>query len=122
MGIGPSATRQTLAETGVYDPKEAHNDYLGTLVERGPLGVVALLALVGAAAVRVLNALRPPPGWSSVVPRPEALAAVAVAYAFTSLTHEVLHYRHLWTFLAVLAALHLASRDREAITEQGDAA
>ncbi len=111
MGIGPSSTRRELDESGIYDAKEAHNDYLGTLVERGPLGIVALLVLAGAVAVRLLNAHRLPPAWSSVVPRPEALVAVGVAYAFTAVTHEVLHYRHFWTFLAVLAALHLAARD-----------
>jgi O-antigen ligase len=118
VGIGPSATRRSLAETGIHDAKEAHNDYLGTLVERGPPGVVALLALMVAVAARIVSAQRPPPGWSAVVPRPEALAAVAVAYAFTSLTHEVLHYRHLWTLLAVVAALHLATRDRAAPSER----
>ncbi len=124
VGVGPSATRRSLEETGTYDAKEAHNDYLGTLVERGPLGILALVVLIGAVAVRIVNVQRPPPEWSSVVPRPDALAAVAVAYAFTALTHEVLHYRHFWTFLAVLAALHLAvddhARGRVLTTERDD--
>ena len=34
-----------------------------------------------------------------------------MAFALTAVTHEVLHYRHFWTFLAVLAALHLARDD-----------
>ena len=111
VGIGPSSTSRELEESGLYDAKEAHNDYLGTLVERGPLGIIALVVLAGAVAVRVANSQRPPPGWAPVVPCPEALAAAAAAYTFTALTHEVLHYRHLWTYLAVVAALDLATRD-----------
>jgi len=115
LGIGPAATRLALGETGAEKVKESHNDYLATLVERGPLGVVALLVLMGAVGVRVLSAQRLSPVYASVIPNPAALAAAAVAFAVTALTHEVLHYRHLWTLLAVLAALHLFGQDRSAL-------
>ena len=111
IGIGPSSTEEALAASGSNLVKEAHNDYLGTLVERGPLGIIALLALMGAVVVRVISAQQLPPEWASVVPNPAALAAAAVAFALTALTHEVLHYRHFWTYLAVLGALHLARED-----------
>ncbi len=110
LGIGPSATRQVLTEIDDPISKQAHNDYLATLVERGPLGVLALLALIGAIVIRILAAQRLPPEWAAVVPNPPALAAAAVGFAFTAITHEVLHYRQLWTFLAVLAALHIGQR------------
>jgi hypothetical protein len=43
----------------------------------------------------------------AVVPVPAALAGACVAFAATAVTHEVLHYRWLWTLLAIVAALHL---------------
>jgi O-antigen ligase len=110
LGIGPSATRRVLGETRSATVKQAHSDYLGTLVERGPLGIVALLALMGAAGVRTISAQRLSPAWASVIPRPSALAAIGVGFALTGVTHEVLHYRHLWLFFAILAALHLYGR------------
>lgn len=110
LGVGPSATAQNLGETGAGVAKQAHNDYLATLVERGPLGVVALLALIGAIWVRVISVQELSPSWASIIPNPAALAAGAVGFAVTALTHEVLHYRHMWVLLAVVAALHLYGR------------
>lgn len=115
LGIGPAATRLALGETEADKVKESHNDYLATLVERGPLGVVALLVLMSAVGARALSAQRLSPAYASVIPNAAALAAAAVAFAFTALTHEVLHYRHLWTLLAVLAALHLFGQARPAL-------
>jgi hypothetical protein len=112
VGIGPAATRKTLTSDPHSADKEAHNDYLATLVERGPLGVLALLLLIGAITVRAarvsINGLTPE--YARAVPNPSALAGVFLAFAVTALTHEVLHYRHLWALLAVLAALHLFGR------------
>jgi O-antigen ligase len=109
-GIGPSATRKALGASRATRVKEAHNDYLATLVERGPLGIVALLGLIGAVAVRTMSAQRLSPKWASVVPNPAALTAAMMGFAVTALTHEILHYRHLWALLAALAALHLFGR------------
>jgi O-antigen ligase len=109
-GIGPSATRQVLGARRASTVKQAHNDYLATLVERGPLGIVALLALMGAVAVRTISAQRLSAPWASVIPNPAALAAAAVGFSLTAVTHEILHYRHLWALLAVIAALHLFGR------------
>ena len=112
VGVGPAATRQALAETADRPAKEAHNDYLGTLVERGPLGIFALIVLAGAAGVRVMGAQRLSPEWAAVMPNPAALAGAAAGIALTALTHEALHYRHFWTLLAVVAVLYL-TREHE---------
>lgn len=110
IGIGPSATRQVLAEVDAPTAKEAHNDYLATLVERGPLGVISLLALIGAVAVRTISIHRLTPDWAAVIPNPAALSAAAAGFTITAITHEVLHYRNLWTLLAIIAALYLYGR------------
>lgn len=113
-GIGPSATRDVLGDVAATKVKEAHNDYLATLVERGPLGVLGLVGLIGVIWARVVRVTRRrlPPSLAAAVPVPGALAGACVAFALTAVTHEILHYRWLWTLLALIAALHLLSRPR----------
>lgn len=112
VGIGPAATRSTLLKDRDTAGKEAHNDYLATLVERGPVGFLALLLLIGAITVRAARVSigGVTPEFARAVPNPPALAGAVLAFAITALTHEVLHYRHLWALLAVLAALYLFGR------------
>jgi hypothetical protein len=43
----------------------------------------------------------------AAVPVPAALGGACAAFALTSLTHEVLHYRWFWTLLGLLAAAYL---------------
>jgi O-antigen ligase len=112
LGIGPATTFQTLDAEGATLVKEAHSDYLGTLVERGPLGLLFVLGLFGTVVARLIGPTSRPLSarLHAVVPVPAALAGACVAFAATAVTHEVLHYRWLWTLLAVVAALHLLER------------
>lgn len=112
IGLGPAGTRRTLEQEPASAAKESHNDYLATLVERGPFGAVALLALIASIAIRLasIGPHRLLPAFRDAVPNPAALIGAFVAFAFTAITHEVLHYRHLWTLLGVVAALHLFGR------------
>lgn len=116
LGLGPAATRDTLGTVAAPTAKEAHNDYLATLVERGPLGVLAVALLMGAVVARLVavstTGLRP--AFDRVVPVPAALAGACSAFAVSALTHEVLHYRHLWAVLGVIAAVHLHARTASA--------
>lgn len=122
IGIGPSGTKDALGAAGAAAVKQAHNDYLGTLVERGPLGELALMFLLGAVGIRAARVTRRPlpPLVGAVVPLPAALAGACAAFATTALTHEVLHYRWLWTLLGVLAAVHLLA-GAEAVGEHAGA-
>ena len=79
LGLGPGGTKAALvAEQSPY-VKEAHNDYLAAVVERGVLGgaaLAALIALVAVRARRIAGGMRC--GRSSPrIPRPELLAAAA---------------------------------------------
>jgi O-antigen ligase len=115
LGIGPAATKNELGSAFAGVAKEAHNDYLATLVERGPLGLLALAALMAAIAARVaaITGRRVGPRLAAAVPVPAALGGACVAFALTALTHEVLHYRWFWTLLGLLAAAYvLASPTR----------
>jgi O-antigen ligase len=95
--------------------KEAHDDYLATLVERGALGFVGLMLLIGAVVTRAISIdpRRLSPDFRRVVPSTAPLIGALVAMTVSALTHEVLHYRHLWALLGILAAVHVFGRDEE---------
>ena len=82
-GVGPARTKATLLAFQAPYVKEAHNDYLATLLERGPIGVIGLLLLVLAAATylrRILGA-RLRGAWHDAVPRAWALVIAAPVLA-----------------------------------------
>jgi O-antigen ligase len=112
VGIGPAKTKSALGTTDASTAKEAHSDYLASLVERGPLGVIGLVALFGAVGVRTIavSSAPTPIARDPALPNGGALSGALVAFAIAGITHEVLHYRHLWTLLAVLAAQYLLTR------------
>jgi len=113
LGVGPSGTKAALeAEQAPY-VKEAHDDYLAAVVERGVLGGVALAWLVAMVAVRSWrisrrDALRPE--FAAVLPRPELLAAAAGAVLLSALFYEVLHFRHVWALFGLIAAVEIWGR------------
>jgi O-antigen ligase len=109
LGIGPTATQDTLDATAASIVKEAHSDYLGTLVERGPFGLLAVFALIGVIVARLVALSRRPlpPRLAAAIPVPAAFAGACAALAATAVTHEVLHYRWLWLLLGIIAAVHI---------------
>jgi hypothetical protein len=54
------------------------------------------------------------PEYRDVVPRPELLAAAAVAVAISAMFYEVLHFRHVWALFGLIAALELTGQRRSA--------
>ena len=109
LGIGPTATQDTLDASAASIVKEAHSDYLGTLVERGPFGLLAVFGLMAAVTARLVAISRRPlpPRLAAAIPVPAALAGACAAFAATAVTHEVLHYRWFWLMLGIIAAVHL---------------
>jgi hypothetical protein len=106
-GVGPARTKSTLRATQASYVKEAHNDILATVLERGVLGALGLLLLAAAvfSRCRMLLSGRLPPPYDDIVPRAWLLVAVAPVMAMASGFYEVLHFRHLWTWLGIVAAL-----------------
>jgi hypothetical protein len=99
LGVGPGAmTNLRLLPRGV----ELHSDYLGYLIERGPLALLGLLAFFGLM-------------WRIHRPRSPA-RALLVAIMVGGIFRETLHFRHLWLMLAIASALTalggVRSRDR----------
>jgi len=124
LGIGPGNSVLQVVPIGDrlrgnetdFQSKEAHSDYLAYAVERGPIGVLGLLAFLGAAFARVLRG-RKRVAWRA--PGPEAaalwasLVGVLVAVSVHALVIESLHFRHVWFALAIACAL-TARREAEA--------
>jgi len=110
LGTGPGSTK-LLLETREYPyQKEAHDDYLAALTERGALGVFGLGLLIGATAIRLsrLSRLHHGVGIQQVV-RPAPVIGCALALATSGMFYEVLHFRQVWVYLALLAAMSLPS-------------
>lgn len=123
IGRGPASTRSALEEAGASRVKEAHNDYLAALVERGPLGFIGLLVLIGAVAMRSAGTApgRLAPAFARAVPGTGAFAGAGVMLAVTAATHEVLHYRHTWALFGILAALYAWGRGPQNDAGEGHA-
>jgi hypothetical protein len=124
LGRGPSSTDLSLQASQSGLIHEAHNDYLATLVERGPLGMVGLLLLVGGIYVRAMSiSLRPlRPAFTKVVPGTAPLLGALVAFAASAMVHEILHYRHFWALMGVVAALYYFGRPDKPSSARGVAA
>lgn len=112
-GIGPGRTEEQMRIDQESYVREAHNDYVAAVLERGFLGGLALVVLLYVLLLRCLrigrrNALREE--YAEVVPRPELLSALVVVFLVSGLFYEVLHYRHAWALFGLIAALEIYGR------------
>jgi O-antigen ligase len=114
IGLGPGQTKQTLINQGAPYVKEAHDDIVAILAERGVLGGFGLIVLIFSIGVRLTRvAVRPlPPDVAAMVPRPEYLLGLGCAFLTSAFFYEVLHFRQLWVFLGLVAGLDMMVRDR----------
>lgn len=111
-GIGAAATKDVLIERQEPYAKQAHNDWLAAVVERGVLGLLGIVLLVAGIvrrASRVWDPARLTGATLAALPSPALLAGSLGVVLVFSLTHEVLHDRTLWTLLGVIAAVAAAS-------------
>lgn len=114
LGIGPgNSTYLTLSaedrlRPNSFQSKEAHNDYLAYAIERGPLGLLGLLALMGSAFAKLVAAARREDEKTTPEvngPLVAALTGALLASAVHALTIEVLHFRHFWMLMAIVCAI-----------------
>jgi hypothetical protein len=112
LGWGPNAAPEALEARHAVFVIELHNDFAATLIERGVLGEVGLLVLIAGTVVRVGSVVGGSltPDVAAVVPRTAPLAGAALGVAVSANFYQVLHFRHVWALLAVIAALHLWGR------------
>lgn len=112
VGVGPSRTLATLAHLAAPYVKEAHNDYVATLVERGLLGGLGLVVLLATVATRLgrvagIRGRGGPPVPGGLLAAPHHLVGLGVAFLVSGAFYEVLHFRHLWAYLGLVAGLDL---------------
>jgi O-antigen ligase len=92
--------------------KEAHDDYLAAITERGALGVLGLTLLFLAVGRRLAWSARDVvSGRRRVHLSMSHTVGCAAAFATSAMFYEVLHFRQLWVFLALLAAHSARGRD-----------
>jgi O-antigen ligase len=112
LGQGPVSTKTRLQDELAPLVKEAHDDYLAAITERGILGAVGLFVLLGALLSRAgglsTSALRE--GYAAVIRRPNALLGAMAGTMVAMLVYELLHLRHLWAFFGILAAVSIWGR------------
>lgn len=115
VGIGPGRTKEALAAQPAPYVKEAHNDYVATLVELGLVGGVGLVVLLATVAARLARVAgrrsRRESPTRDLLPSRHFLVAAAAAFLVSGMFYEVLHFRHLWAFLGVVAGLDLLRAD-----------
>jgi O-antigen ligase len=110
VGIGPGQTEARMRAAQASYVREAHNDYLAAVLERGVLGGLALVVLLSALVLRCARIARRDalaPEYAAIVPRPELLGAMVVAMLVSAFFYETLHYRHGWALFGLIAALEI---------------
>jgi O-antigen ligase len=113
LGSGPTSTKPRLIASQSLYPKEAHSDYWAALVERGVIGFLGLVVLVGSILTYCWFVLSRPrtPAFVWAVPRPEGLVAAAAACLLAGTVYEILHLRHVWFVFAMVAAVSIWGRE-----------
>ncbi len=109
FGIGPGGTKDAFQAHQYGYVKMAHDDYTAAPVERGVLGGVALICLLVIVAARCRRIATRPlrPEYAGIIPRPELLGAAVIGMFLSAMFYQVLHFRHLWALLGIVAALDL---------------
>jgi len=113
FGAGPGATQPILTDSLAPFPHQAHDDYVAAVVERGVEGGIALIVLIWAIAWRAGTAARGQlkADFAAVVPRRDALIGALLGLAVAAAYYQVLHFRHAWALLALIAAVQIWGRD-----------
>jgi hypothetical protein len=113
LGQGPVSTKPRLEAEMAPFVKEAHDDYLAALIERGAIGFAALVLLGLGLVVRAtyLAGTRLRNGFDAVVVKPHALVGALAGTIVAGTVYELLHVRHVWTLFAVIAALYIWGRE-----------
>jgi O-antigen ligase len=113
-GLGPGSTKPILQTQLAPYAYQTHDDYLESIVERGFIGAFGLLVLIGAVGVRTWVVVTRPlaPEFAALFPRTSPLVGAVVGLAVSASYYQILHFRHVWTLLAIIAALFVWARRR----------
>jgi O-antigen ligase len=111
-GLGPGSTKPLLQSQLAPYAYQTHDDYIESIVERGVLGAFGLMLLIGSVGTRTWAVISRPlaSAFAEVVPRTAPLLGAVVGLAVSATYYQILHFRHVWTLFAVVAALFLWGR------------
>lgn len=123
LGQGPASTKPRLDAEIAPLVKEAHDDYLAGLLERGAVGLIGVLLLVSSVAWRSLSACAAPLSGrlTTAVVRPNALAGAVAGTLVAAAVYELLHLRHVWALFALVAAAYTLAQEASPRKRSGDA-
>jgi O-antigen ligase len=113
-GLGPGSTKPLLQYQLAPYAYQTHDDYIESLVERGVLGAFGLMALIGSVSTRTWTVATKPltAEFSELIPRTGPLVGAVIGLAVSASYYQILHFRHVWTLFAVIAALYLWGRQK----------
>jgi O-antigen ligase len=103
IGIGPAAFKEAVIVPEWSHRKELHSDYLSFLVERGVLGFLGLLLILGSIGRSLARCLRNTTSERELV----WILGLVGMYVFTlvdAISHETLHNRQVWLVYALIVA------------------
>ena len=111
-GLGPDSTKPLLQTQLAPYAYQTHDDYIEAIVERGIIGAFGLVLLIGSVGTRTWSVARQPlaPAFEALVPRTSPLLGAVAGLAVSASYYQILHFRHVWTLFAVIAALYLWGR------------
>jgi O-antigen ligase len=111
-GLGPGSTKPLLQTQLAPYAYQTHDDYIEAIVERGVLGAFGLILLIGSVGIRTWSVATKPltREFSELIPRTAPLLGAVVGLAVSASYYQILHFRHVWTLLAVIAALYVWGR------------
>jgi O-antigen ligase len=111
-GLGPGSTKPLLQTQLAPYAYQTHDDYIESIVERGVLGAFGLLVLIGSLGVRTWAVATRPlaPGFAELFPRMAPLVGALLGLAVSASYYQILHFRHVWAFFALIAALYIWGR------------
>ena len=111
-GLGPGSTKPLLQSQLAPYAYQTHDDYIESIVERGLIGAFGLLVLIGSLSVRAWAVATKPlaPEFAALFPRMAPLIGALLGLAVSASYYQILHFRHVWAFFAVIAALYVWGR------------
>jgi O-antigen ligase len=112
-GLGPNSTKPLLQYQLAPYAYQTHDDYIEAIVERGVLGAIGLLLLFGSLLIRTWTMVTMPMRreFAAVIPNRAPLVGAALGLAVSASYYQILHFRHVWTFFALIAVLYVWGRE-----------
>jgi O-antigen ligase len=122
IGIGPAGfAEEHMIPGGTWAEakhKELHNDYLAYLVERGVIGFMGFVLLLGSFGVMLRQNIKAARSERGVL----WVAGLSGMFCFAlvdAMFHEVMHARYVWLLLALIAAENKLARSRCWVAARG---